>query len=64
MLQLRELVNFLVSKRELTFVSPYLGKLSLYLRTRLRLTIERDLPYCKLKVIFRCFKCYVKGKKM
>ena len=38
---------------ELTFVLGYLGKSSLDLRTRVRRTIERDLPYCKLKVIFR-----------
>ena len=43
----------MVPKRELTFVLPYLGKLSLDLRTRPRRTIERDLPYCKLKIIFR-----------
>ena len=43
----------MVPKRELTFVLPYLGKLSLDLRTRLKRTIERDLPYCKVKVIFR-----------
>ena len=41
---------------ELTFVLGYLGKSSLDLRTRVRRTIERDLPYCKLKVIFRS-KC-------
>ena len=52
-------LNFIVPKRELTFVLPYLGKLSLYLRTRLRRTIERDLPYCKLKVIFSS-KCRLK----
>ena len=39
-------------KGEVTFVLPYLGKLSLDLRTRLRRTLERDLPYCKLKIIF------------
>ena len=43
----------MVLKRELTFVSPYLGKLSLDLRTGLRRTIERDFSYCKLKAIFR-----------
>ena len=48
--------NFMVPKRELTFVLPYLGKLSLDLRTRLRQTLEIDLPYCKLKIIFRS-KC-------
>ena len=49
-------LNFMVPKRELAFVLPYLGKLSFDLRTRLRRTIERDLPHCKLKIIFRC-KC-------
>ena len=48
--------NFMAPKRKLTFVLPYLGTLSLDLRTRLRRTIERDSPYCKLKVIFRS-KC-------
>ena len=43
----------MIPKIELTLVLPNLGKLSLGLRTRLRRTIERDLPYCKLKVIFR-----------
>ena len=46
-------LNFMVSKRELTFVLPYLGKLSFDLRTRVRRTIEIDLPYCKLKISFR-----------
>ena len=46
----------MVPKRELTFVLPYLGKLSLDLRRRLRWTIEIDLPCCKLKIIFRS-KC-------
>ena len=44
-------------KKELNFDLPHLlGKLSLDLRTRLKGTIERTLPYYKLKVIFR-FKC-------
>ena len=46
----------MVPKRELTFVLPYLGKLSFDLRARLRRTIERDSPYCKLKITFRS-KC-------
>ena len=32
----------MVPKKELTFVLPYLGELSLDLETRLRRTIERD----------------------
>ena len=46
----------MVLKKELTFVLPYLGKLSLDLRTKVREMIDRNLPYCKLKVIFRS-KC-------
>ena len=37
-------LNLMVPKREVTFVLPYLGKLSCHLRTRHRRTIERDLP--------------------
>ena len=48
----------MVPKRELTFVLPYLGKLSLDFRTRIRRAIEKDLLYCKLKVIVRS-KCTV-----
>ena len=46
----------MVLKRNLNFVLPYLGKVSLNLRTRLRWTIERDLPHNKLAVSFRS-KC-------
>ena len=49
----------MVPKRELTFVLPYLGNLSLDLRTGLRQTIESNLPYCKSKIIFRS-KCRLK----
>ena len=34
---------------ELTCLLLYLGKASLDLRTRLRQTLEINLPYCKLK---------------
>ena len=47
-------LNFTVPKKELIW--SYLGKASLDLRTRLRRTIERNLPFCKLKIIFRS-KC-------
>ena len=36
--------------KNLTFALPYLGKVSLDLRTRQAL--ERGLPYCKLNVVF------------
>ena len=48
--------SLMVPKRELTFVLQYLGKNSFDLRTRLSRTIERDLSYCKLLIMFR-FKC-------
>ena len=40
-------LNSMVPKRQLICVLPYLGKASLDLRTRLRRTIERNLPFCK-----------------
>ena len=46
----------MVPEMELNFVFPCLGKLSIDLRTSLRRNIERDIPYCKLKIIFRS-KC-------
>ena len=46
-------LNFTVPKRELICVLPYLGKASLDLKTKLRRTIERNLPFCKLNIIFR-----------
>ena len=49
-------INFTVPKRDLICVLPYLGKGTLDLRIKLRRTIERNLPFCKLKTIFR-FKC-------
>ena len=50
----------MVPKRGLAFVLPYLDKLSLDLGLRLSQTMERDLPYCKLKIIFRS-KCRLEG---
>ena len=49
-------LNFMVAKGELICVLPYLGKASLDLRTRLRRTIDQNLPFRKLKIIFRS-KC-------
>ena len=49
-------LNFMVPKRELICILPYLGKASLDLRTGLRQTIRSNLPFCKLKIIFRS-KC-------
>ena len=44
--------NFTVPKRELICILPYLGKASLDLRTKLRQTIEMNLPFCKLIILF------------
>ena len=49
-------LNFTVPKRELICVFLNLGEASLDLRTKLRQTIERNLPFCKLKIVFRS-KC-------
>ena len=40
-------------KRELVCVFPFLGSKSLEIKKRLQNAIERTLPYCKLKVIFK-----------
>ena len=41
------------SKKELICVLPFLGKRSMQLRTRLANSIESNLKFCKLKVIFQ-----------
>ena len=43
----------IVSKKELVSVFPFLGKKSLEIKKRLQNAIERTLPYCKIKVIFK-----------
>ena len=40
-------------KKELVCVFPFLGRKSLEIKKRLQNAIERTLPYCKLKVIFK-----------
>ena len=46
-------VTLTVKKKELFIVLPYLGNLSLALRTRLQNSISKSLPFCKIKVIFK-----------
>ena len=41
------------SKKELIWLLPFLGKKSMQLRTRLVNSIESNLKFCKLKVIFQ-----------
>ena len=43
----------IVSKNELVCVFPFLGKKSLEIKKRMQNAIEKTLPYCKLKVIFK-----------
>ena len=40
-------------RKELVCVFPFLGKKSLEIKKRLQNTVERTLPYCKLKVVFK-----------
>ena len=46
-------VAFTFEKKELFIVLPYFGNLSLTLRTRLENSINNNLPYCKIKIIFK-----------
>ena len=48
-------LNIIVPKKGLSCILPYLDETSLNLRARLR-TVDRNLPYCRLKVILRS-KC-------
>ena len=46
-------VTLTVKRKELLIVLPYLGNVSLALRTRLQNSINKNLPFCKIKVIFK-----------
>ena len=46
-------VTLTAEKKDLVIVLPFLGKLSLDLRTRLRNSISKNLPFCKIRVIFK-----------
>ena len=50
-------VALTVEKKELFIVLPYLGNLCLALRTHLQNSINKNLPYCKIKVIFKSTTC-------
>ena len=49
-------VSMTAPKLQLACVLPYTGKCSLDLRARLRLTIEKIIPFFKLDIVFR-FTC-------
>ena len=42
-----------VEKRDVLIVLPYLGFLSLQVRTRLEKVFKKCLPCCKLRVVFK-----------
>ena len=46
-------VTLSAEKKDLLIVLPFLGKLSLDLRRRLKNSISKNLPFCKIRVIFR-----------
>ena len=46
-------VALIIEKKELFTALPYLGNLSLAVRTRLQNSINKNLPFCKIKVIFK-----------
>ena len=50
-------VTLAAEKKDLVIVLPFLGKLSLDLRTRLRNSISKNLPFCKIRVIFKSSTC-------
>ena len=45
--------SFAAPKLQLVYVLPYTGKSSLDLRTCLRRKIGKNIPFCKLNVVFR-----------
>ena len=47
-------VTLTAEKNDLVIVLPFLGKLSLDLRKRLKNSISENLPFCKIRVIFKC----------
>ena len=44
-------VTLTADKKDLVVVLPFLGKLSLDLRTRLKNSISKNLPFCKVELI-------------
>ena len=46
-------VTLTAEKKDLVMVLPFLGKLSFYLRTRLKNSASKNLPFCKTTIIFK-----------
>ena len=49
----RKILEHTVPEKELCIVLPYLGMSSLCLRTRLQKSINNNISFCKIKVIFK-----------
>ena len=52
----RKVVVSTVPKKDLMIVVPYLGKLSLQIRTRINRVMRNKLPHCNLRIVFQT-KC-------
>ena len=52
----RKVVVSTVPKKDLMIVLPYLGKLSLQIRTRINRVMRNKLPHCNLRIVFQ-IKC-------
>ena len=50
-------VTLTAEKKDLVIVLPFIGKLSLDLSRRLRNSISKNLPFCKIRVIFKSSTC-------
>ena len=46
-------VALTIEKKKLFIALPYLGNLSLAIRTRLQNSINNNLPFCKIKIFFK-----------
>ena len=51
-------VTLTFEKKKLLIALPYLGNLSLAIRIRLQNSINKNLPFCKIKVIFKSTTCF------
>ena len=52
----QKILEHTVPKKELFILLPYLGMPSLYLRTRLQKTINSNISFCKIKIVFESSK--------
>ena len=53
---LQKILEHTVPQKELFIALPYLGMSSLCLRTRLQKSINSNISFCKIKIIFKSSK--------